>query len=279
MIATFLITLREVIEASLIVATILGILIKLRQPRGVRTVWFATLSAAFVSVLLLVLGSMLGIRIQEVYSGKIEEFIEGILMMLSAGFITWAVFFLHHYFGRYKTRLLVKIRETAEKEELKGLFWLAFTAVLREGFEIVLFLSTIYFSSSPKAILTGFAGGVIGGLLISFGVFAATLRLPVLYAFRITSVLLIMFAGGLFSRGVHEFAEAGIIPEMMKLTLTFMPATATVAGDMIKSVFGLTRTMDVSQVFVYGVYVLFMIWWVFFRRETSKEVVAEVVEN
>ncbi len=272
MFASFLITLREVIEASLIVATILGILTKLNQPKGIRTVWLATGWATLASIMLLALGSLFGIKVQEVYSGKIEEFIEGILMILSAAFITWAVFFLHTYFGRYKTRLLVHIRETVEREEQKGLFWLAFTAVFREGFEIVLFLSTIFFSSHPQQIFTGFAGGLAGGLLISLGLFMATLRLPVRYAFRVTSALLILFAAGLFARGVHEFAEAGVIPELMKITLTFVPHKATLMGDMVKAVFGLTRTMDVMQLTVYGSYVGVMTWWVFFRKERTTKV-------
>lgn len=266
MIAAFLITLREVIEASLIVATILGILAKLKQIKGIRTVWLATGSAALVSIALLGTGSLFGIKIQEVYSGKTEEFIEGILMVTSAAFITWAVFFLHKYFAQYKTHLLVKIRDTVEKEEQKGLFWLVFTAVFREGIEIVLFLSTIFFSSNPAQIFTGFAGGLAGGLLISFGLFAATLRLPIIYAFRVTSMLLILFAGGLAARGVHEFAEAGVLPELTKITLAFIPAKATLAGDMIKAVFGITRTMDLIQLSTYGGYVALMSWWVFFRK-------------
>lgn len=270
MIAAFLITFREVIEASLIVATILGILTKVHQSKGVRTVWMATASAAAVSVALLGAASLFGISIQRVYSGKIEEFIEGILMALSAIFITWAVFFLHKYFAQYKTHLLVKIRATMEQEEQKGLFWLAFTAVFREGFEIILFLSTIFFSSNPAEIFTGFASGLIGGLLISLGLFAATLKLPVVYAFRTTSALLILFAAGLFARGIHEFAEAGVLPELTTVTLSFIPAKTTIAGDMIKAVFGITRTMDVTQLAIYGTYVAFMTWWVFLKKETSE---------
>lgn len=272
MIAAFLITLREVIEASLIVATILGILIKLNQRKSVRTVWLATMTAAACSVGLLVLGSIFGIKIQELYSGKTEEFIEGIFMVTSAVFITWAVFFLHKYFAGYKTRLIVKISETLKQEEQKGLFWLAFTAVFREGFEIVLFLSTIFLSTNPTEIFTGFAGGLIGGLLISAGLFAATIRLPVLFAFRATSMLLIFFAAGLFARGVHEFAEAGLIPELSTITLAFLPAKATIAGDMIKAIFGISHTMDIAQLTIYGGYVAFMVWWVFVRKENIQSV-------
>jgi len=276
MIAAFLITLREVIEASLIVATILGILIKLNQHRSVRTVWMATGLAAALSIALLALGSVFGIKIQEIYSGKTEEFIEGIFMVTSAVFITWAVFFLHKYFAGYKTRLIVKISETLKKEEQKGLFWLAFTAVFREGFEIVLFLSTIFFSSNPREIFTGFAGGLAGGLLISAGLFAATIRLPVRLAFRATSMLLIFFAAGLFARGVHEFAEAGVLPELSAITFAFLPAKATIAGDMIKAIFGITQTMDVAQLTVYGGYVSVMTWWVFIRK--GKTIAAEVAD-
>src|SRR3989344_6010 len=276
MLPSFLITLREVIEASLIVATILGILTKLHPQKDVRTVWLATASATLVSVIVLGLGSLFGIKVQELYSGKTEEFIEGILMTLSAIFITWAVFFLHTYFAQYKTRLLVKIRGVMEKEEQTGLFWLAFTAVLREGFEIVLFLSTIFFSSNPGAIFTGFAGGLAGGVLISFGLFAATLRFPVLYAFRMTSALLILFAGGLLARGVHEFTEVGVMPELTSITLSFVPEKATLAGDFIKAIFGVTRTMDITQLSVYLGYVAFMTWWVYFQnRHEAKRVASK----
>lgn len=277
MFASFLITLREAIEASLIVATILGILAKLHQKNNIRTVWVATGLAAMVSITLLGVASIFGIKIQEIYSGRIEEFIEGILMATSAVFITWAVFFLHTYFAKYKTHLLVKIRDTIRDGEKNALFWLVFTAVFREGFEIVLFLSTIFFSSDPRAIFTGFAGGLAGGLLISLGLFAATLRLPVRYAFRVTSILLILFAAGLFARGIHEFAEAGLLPELMNVTLLFIPAKTTLAGDMVKAVFGVTRMMDILQLVTYSGYVTFMTWWVFIRKE--KRSVAEVAAD
>ena len=266
MIAAFLITLREVIEASLIVATILGILTKLTQQKNIRTVWVATGMAAVLSIALLGAASIFGVKIQEVYSRKIEEFIEGLLMATSAVFITWAVFFLHKHFAQYKTHLLVNIHETITGVGQTALFWLAFTAVFREGFEIVLFLSTIFFSSNPQAIFTGFAGGLVGGLLISFGLFATTLRLPVLLAFRATSALLILFAAGLFARGVHEFAEAGLFVEVGKFTIPLLPEKGTFAADMIKAIFGVTQSMDLVQLTFYAVYIVSMSWYVFFRK-------------
>lgn len=269
MLPSFLITFREVIEASLIVATILGILIKLKHNKSIKTVWTATLFAIILSVTLLFIGSIFGLKIQEIYSGKIEETIEGILMIASSVFITWAVFFLHKYFSRYKVLLIKKIKTSLEGNEQKGLFALVFTAVFREGFEIVLFLSTIYFSSNPQNIFLGFSGGLIVGLIVSFAFFGATLKIPIFLAFRITSVLLILFAAGLLARGVHEFAEAGLIPELSKLSINLLPETSSFSGQLIKSVFGITQQMDIIQILTYSIYVLFMMYWVFIR-ENSK---------
>lgn len=272
MLPAFLITFREVIEATLIVATILGILVKLNQLKGIKTVWFATGAAILASVLLLAIGSLVGIKIQEIYTGKTEEFIEGVLMITSAVFITWAVFFLHNYFASYKTKLLQKLKDTVEKQEEKGLFVLVFTAVFREGIEIVLFLSTIYFSSNPQQIFTGFLAGLIGGLTVSFLLFTATFRMPIYYAFKTTSILLILFAGGLLARGIHEFAEAGILPEFEQISLVFLPQKNTLIGDMIKAIFGLTKEMDIVQILLYLSYVGVMVWWAFFRnKEIAKK--------
>lgn len=266
---SFLITFREVIEAALIVATILGILTKLGQKREIRTVWLAALAATLVSVLLLAGASITGIKIRELYSGRTEELIEGTLMITSAVFITWAVFFLHNYFGRYKTLLLAHLRKTVELQEQRGLFILAFTAVLREGFEIVLFLTTIYFSSNPVQILGGFTLGAVCALVVCLGLFAATIRMPVYYAFRATSILLILFAAGLLAHGAHEFVEAGVLAATPNVYLPFLPEKSSAGGGIIQSIFGLTKKMELLSLTLYGSYAGTMAWWIF-GRKTAK---------
>lgn len=269
MLPSFLITIREVIEASLIVATILGILVKLGIKNKIRTVWYGTASALGLSLILLAGASIAGLRIQELYTGKTEELIEGVLMIASAVFITWAVFFLHTYFAQYKTHLLSKIKSTVEIGKQSGLFMLVFTAVFREGFEIVLFLSTIYLSSKPGDIFLGFSGGMLAGLLISVSFFTATIRMPVYYAFRFTSILLILFAAGLLAHGYHEFAEAGVVPELYKLTSAVLPAKGTFGHDILNAVFGLRKSMDIIELALYTSYILLMNWWVFIKPRNA----------
>lgn len=266
MIASFLITLREVIEASLIVATILGILTKYRHTNGIRTVWYAVLAASISCLVLVFGGSFVGFELQQLYKGPTEKLIEGILMVTTAVTITWAVFVLHRMFARYKTHLLVKIRDITRLHDTRGLFWLTFTAVAREGIEIVLFLTTVYLSQSPGSVLAGFGIGTLAGLAISFAFFAATIRMSVFVAFRFTSAFLILFAAGLFARGIHELTEFGVFPVMHELTLPFVPSSTSVAGSITASVFGLTRTMNVLQLALYTYYILVMGWYVYVAK-------------
>ena len=272
MLPSFLITFREVIEATLIVATILGILVKLNQHKNIKTVWMATFSAGIVSMGLLLAGSIAGLKIQELYSGAIEQTIEGILMIISAIFITSAVFWLHRYFAHHKVHLLQKVKKTIENKEQKGLFILVFTAVFREGFEIVLFLSTVYLSSNPQQVMSGFGLGLIAALFVSALFFTATLRMPVFYAFRTTSVLLVLFAAGLVGRGVHEFTEAGMLPELTQITLSFIPHSKTFMGGIIKGIFGISQSMDTLQIVSYAGYIGFMSFWLFGKRNSAPDI-------
>lgn len=191
-------------------------------------------------------------------------------MIVSAVFITWAVFFLHTFFSQHKGQLMQKVKKTVETREMKGLWILVFTAVFREGFEIALFLSSIYLSSRPTDVFFGFLGGVALGLSVSFFFFRTTERLPIQYAFRISGILLILFAGGLIARGIHEFAEAHIIPEFFLMTFAFIPDKASFMGGMIKTLFGITRNMDIVPLISYVSYILGMGWFIFFRPNATQ---------
>lgn len=92
MLPALLITFREILEAALIVATILGILVKLGHTKAIKAVWMGTLSAFGISLIFLLLGSMTGLRVHELFTGRTEQLFEGSVMTISAIFITWAVF-------------------------------------------------------------------------------------------------------------------------------------------------------------------------------------------
>jgi high-affinity iron transporter len=84
--------------------------------------------------------------------------------------------------------------------------------------------------------------------------------------FRVTSALLILFAAGLLARGIHEFTEAGVLPEMSTFVLNFIPEAQTFIGGFIKSMFGITRHMSILQLNMYILYSMWMGWWVYARK-------------
>ena len=122
-------------------------------------------------------------------------------------------------------------------------------------------------SDSPQNILGGFAAGLVLALAVSFGLFKSTLKLPVYKAFRVTSILLILFAAGLLGRGINEFNELGMLPELGKLTMAFIPSSTSFAGEIIKAVFGITEEMHGLQLAAYILYTIGMGWYVFGRKK------------
>src|SRR3970282_2474951 len=94
----------------------------------------------------------------------------------------------------------------------RGLAAVSFVAVFREGVETALFLSAAAFASDDGGTLPGAVLGLGLAVLIGYLIYATTARLNVRIFFNLTSVLLLVFAAGLFAPGVHEFQEAGVFP-------------------------------------------------------------------
>lgn len=275
MIPALLISFRETIEAALIVATIIGILVKLKMSGLIKSVLLGTFSALCFSILTLTLGSFVGLEIHKLFEGSFEPIFEGSVMIISSFFITWAVFFLHTTFAHKKLTLLSSVQEKIATRRSQTIFFLVFTAVVREGLEIVLFLSTLFFSNKPVEIASGVGIGLLIACLTSYLLIKTTIKLPVFYAFRVTSILLILFAAGMLAQGYHDLAaEAHILPQFASLptfTLFFLPHEGTFLGDLFTSLFGLAREMHTVSLLLWGFYTAGMSYLVFFRPHQVKE--------
>jgi high-affinity iron transporter len=259
MFPSFIVTFREVIEAALVVAMISGIFLKLKEKRKLFFVWVGAIFAIVVSLVLVYLGSYIGVAFASYYQGKNEELLEGIFAIVTAVFVTWAIVALDTEFRRYKLKLIEKINVQIMTGHIVGIFTLAFTSVFREGVEIILLLSSISLSSKPEEVMTGFALGLLSGLFVGVSFFTASFRLPVRYVFRATTVLLIFFAGGLFAKGVHELAEFGFFAEIFKIQIPFVPIRETIAGSLMYGIFGIRNVMSLLQLCVYALYVYTML--------------------
>jgi len=96
MFAAFLLSLREGLEAALIIGIVLGALRKINRPDLKPAVWAGVISAVIASLLAGVLLTALGMS----FDGKVEEIFEGFTMLLAAGILTWMIFWMNRQ-GRY----------------------------------------------------------------------------------------------------------------------------------------------------------------------------------
>ena len=204
--ATFVIALREGIEAALIVSIVLAYLKQVGATDQGRLVWWGTIVAALVSV---GVGTAVFVAGAE-FEGTAEQIFEGLVTLAAVGVLTWMIFWMRRQGARIKSDLQEKV-DTALITGGFALAGLAFFAVLREGVETALFL---YAAAKGTAVEgTGVApaaqviGAVIGlALAAILGVllYRGGIRMNLRSFFRVTGLLLIVVAAGLFAFGLHR---------------------------------------------------------------------------
>lgn len=212
MLASFLITLREGLEAALIVGIVLSVLRKLDQTRKNRIVWFGVGAAVLVSVAVGWLLNLLGVA----FEGRGEEIFEGFAMLLAAGVLTWMIFWMQRQGRSIQAELEQDVRRAVVAGSGWALFSLAFVAVVREGIETALFMTAAAFSATPAQTLIGGLLGLALAVVLGWLIFAAGRELNLRAFFWGTSILLLFFAAGLLAHGVHELQEAGLLPILVE---------------------------------------------------------------
>jgi high-affinity iron transporter len=250
MIPSFLLSLREGVEAALIIGIVLGTLRKINRMDMSRSVWFGAGSAAILSFIAALLLQALGAT----FEGQAEEIFEGTTMILAAGVLTWMVFWMQRQSLTLKSELESGVQQAALSGGYQALFSLAFLAVLREGIELALFLTAASITTEGTQILIGAALGLAAAAFLGWLLFATTVRLNLRHFFQATSILLILFAVGLFAHGVHEFNEAGLIPPVIVHVwdTNHILDEDSSAGVFLKALFGYNGNPSLTEVIAYG---------------------------
>jgi len=202
MLGQYLITFREVFEAALITAIILSYLIRTGRQPLTRYVWYGVYLAIAASL-------AIGVAIWLIY-GILPKTTQ-LLFEAIAAFVAVLVLSSMIYWMAIKGRYLKKEMETrVEAIVTRGaIIWLislAFIVVFREGLETVLFL-TPFFLEDMRATAFGMFLGILAGVLLSYSIFVAGMKINLRKFFYFTSLLLILLAGGLAGYGVHELIE------------------------------------------------------------------------
>ena len=197
---TFIITFRESLEASLIIGIIYTILHRKQLSAHIKFLWFGLLAAIVSSVVFALLLEWINKSIE---NESIEKLTEGLLMVVTAGFVYYVIFWLSKH---------VSSKENIESDTLKsaakrmGVFWMVYFTVLREGFETVMFLFSGSKMDESNFYLNFFAG-ILLAFVIGCLIFIQGKRLNLRKFFKVTSFLLVIFASGMVAYGIHEIEE------------------------------------------------------------------------
>lgn len=212
MVASLLITLREGLEAALIIGVVLGVLHRLQHRDKGRWVWAGTAVAAAISA-----GSGVALaRLGVAFEGRGEKIFEGMTTLLAASMLSWMIFWMQRQGSRVQASLERETHRAVAGGSRWALFWLAFVAVLREGIETALFLNAAAFSTTATQTLVGGAIGLVLAIGLGWLMFTASKRLNIHLFFRVTGVLLLFFAAWLVAQGVHDLQEAALLPTFAK---------------------------------------------------------------
>jgi high-affinity iron transporter len=203
MFPALVVTLREGVEAALIVGITLVYLAKVGRADLRRTVYWALAAAVVASVLGAVAFS---------YLPASQEQLEGWIMLVAAVFVVSMVIFMMRTARKLKGEIETKVGTFASAGSRWGLFAFVFLMVFREGVETVVILSGVTLNSTE---LMSFMGTLLGmGLAVIFGVMfvKGSVRVNLQKFFRVTTVILFFVALQLLISGLHELSENGYLP-------------------------------------------------------------------
>jgi high-affinity iron transporter len=272
MLATYLLSLREGLEAALIIGIVLGAVSKIRRDDLKPAVWYGTFSAIAVAILTGLILTSFGMSLE----GKAEEIFEGITMLIAAGILTWMIFWMGKQARFLKSELEDGVNKAAASTGKRAVFWVAFMAVVREGIELAIFVTAAFFagnqtetSATVVQILVGTILGLGTSVLLGYTIFATTVRLDLRKFFQVTGMLLILFAAGLVAHGVHEFNEVGWVPGIVEhiWDVNMILDENSIAGQLLKALFGYNGNPSLTEMIAYFVYIAVVT--VFWRRDNK----------
>lgn len=272
MLPSYLLSLREGLEAALIIGIVLGALTKIRRDDLSPALWLGTWSAVAVSILVAVLLTSFGLSLE----GKAEQIYEGITMLIAAGILTWMIFWMRKQARFLKSELEAGVNKAAASTGKRAVFWLAFIAVVRELVELAFFITAAFFAGDQSQVTSNIiqtlAGTILGlgtAALLGWTLFATTVRLDLRSFFQVTGILLILFGAGLVAHGVHEFNEVGWIPAVVQHVwdMNVVLDETSLLGQLLRTLFGYNGNPSLTEIIAYLAYLIVVS--IFWRRDTA----------
>ncbi|MGH9300786.1 MAG: FTR1 family iron permease [Acidimicrobiales bacterium] len=263
MVATFVIFLREGIEASMIVAILLAYLDRIGKREHFRDVMAGVVAA----LVLAGAGGVIAYLTIKTYAGsRAQTIFETCTYALAAVVLTYMTFWMRSHSRNLSVELRARTEAALDRRARTGLALLSFQAVGREGIETMVFTLAIVFASSAHGVIVGGIAGLIVSMAMAFAIYHLGRRIDVGAFFKVVGALLMVFAAGLLVDTVQNAQELGWISWLTHPvwnTSSWLSESSTL-GDIFHSFFGYSQSPSVLQVIVYVVY-LALALTIFFR--------------
>jgi len=251
MLAALVIVFREVLEAGLIVGVVLA------ASRGVagrgRAVALGVLAGIAGSMLVAAFAS----QISNAFDGRGQELFAAAVLAVAVVMLTWHVVWMSEH-AREITHHMRELGASvgAGLQSVAVLGVATFTAVMREGSEVVLFLTGIALQSTDTAaaLALGSAGGLALGAAASAGLYFGLSAIPVRQLFSVTGVLVTLLAAGLASEAVHQISNAGLMPASLDTVLwdsSWLLSEQGIVGRLLSILVGYRDHPTLGQLIAY----------------------------
>jgi high-affinity iron transporter len=207
----FFITLREGVEASLVVGIVLACLTKANAIHLHRAVYLGIAAGLAGSLLL---GGLLEVGFQAlglstwIYASVLESALKGGIALVAIGLLSWMLIWMTQQAKGLKSEVEQSVQSALETNTAWGVFGLIFVAVLREGVETVLFIGAQIQQGWLSAL--GAIGGILGAVLIGLLIFKGGVKINLRLFFQLMGGLLLLIVAGLVVTALRKF-EASLV--------------------------------------------------------------------
>ena len=263
MIPTFVIALREGVEASLIVGIIAAFLVKEGRRDALRQMWAGVAIAIALCVGIAVILRVVGQELPQ----QQQEGLETVIGLIAVSAVTYMIVWMRRHARGIKATLEGDAASALASGSTMALVAMAFLAVLREGFETSVFLLAAFQDATDTtAAGAGAVLGLIAAVAIGLGLYRGGVRINLTRFFRITGIVLVFVAAGLLSTAVHTAHEAGWLSSLQgqAVDLTWLVKPGTVSGSLLTGMLGLQPSPTVGEALAYLLYAipmaLYVLW-------------------
>lgn len=267
MLSTLIITLREGLEAALIVGILIAYARKSGRDALIAPIWWGVASAIALSA---GLGAFLTITSTKL-SDKAEKLFAGTTSIVAVALVTWMIFWMKKTARNLRNELTGKMEKAAVGGSL-AIAGAAFLATAREGLETALFIYT-------NAGATGAGRGITFGLIIGFaiaialgvGIYKRSISLNLSTFFTYTGAALVVIAAGVLANGIYEFQEIGWLPGLGAIAVNL--SSVLTEGDFLEAAlhgtFGLNVETTWLQLGSWALYIATVLYF-YLPRSVSK---------